>query len=202
VAGKHQESKSLAEHHLKMDSSEEKYDRDQAEHSEIPALLMRHSVALRAYILACVRNRDDADDILQTVAVAVVKTENPPTTDADFLRWAREIARRRILKHYRTNARMGIVDPKALESLAEAAAWVDANEGEDRRRDALMKCVEKLDQETRELLLRRYANPPVSLAELAKIFNRAVSYIAPLMYRVRQQLHACIERRLAAEERA
>jgi RNA polymerase sigma-70 factor (ECF subfamily) len=171
------------------------------ESQEIPALLMRHSGALRAYILACVRHREDADDILQNVAVAVVKTENPPREDADFLRWAREIARRRILKHYRTNSRLGIIDPKTLESLAEAAAWIDAHEGENRRREALLKCVEKLPQETRALLLRRYSSPSISLSELAKLFNRAVSYIAPLLYRVRQQLHACIERRIAAEER-
>lgn len=185
-----------------MDSAEKQPDDSKSDRDEIPALLMRHSGALRAYILACVRNRDDADDLLQTVAVAVVKTENPPTTDADFLRWAREIARRRILKHYRTNSRLGILDPKTLESLAEAAAWVDAEEGENRRREALLKCVEKLPEETRALLLRRYANPPVSINELARLFNRAVSYIAPLMYRVRQQLHSCVERRLAAEDRS
>lgn len=187
---------------MSMDSAEKQPDDSKSDRDEIPALLMRHSGALRAYILACVRNRDDADDLLQTVAVAVVKTENPPTTDADFLRWAREIARRRILKHYRTNSRLGILDPKTLESLAEAAAWVDAEEGENRRREALLKCVEKLPEETRALLLRRYANPPVSINELARLFNRAVSYIAPLMYRVRQQLHSCVERRLAAEDRS
>ena len=174
---------------------------DPPERHEIAALLMRHSAALRAYILACVRNRADADDLLQTVAVAVVKFENPPTDDDGFLRWAREIARRRILKHQRTSNRLGILDPKTLESLAEAAAWAEA-EQRDLRRSALLKCVERLPDETRQLLLRRYANPPLRMEELAKMFGRAVEYVAPLLYRVRQQLHQCIERRLAAEERS
>lgn len=175
---------------------------EQSDCDEIAALLMRHSSRLRAYILACVRNRTDADDLLQMVAIAVIKTENPPTQDADFLRWAREIARRRILKHFRNSSRLGILEPKALESLAEAAAWVDQQDASNFRREALLKCVEKIPSETRALLMRRYANPPASIPELAKMFNRAASYIAPLLYRVRQQLHACIERQLASEERS
>jgi len=171
-----------------------------SERQEIAALLMRHSAALRAYILACVRNRSDTDDILQNVAVEVVKTTNPPTDDLGFLRWSREIARRRILKHYRTNGRLGILDPKTLESLADAAAWADV-EQVDRRQSALRKCIEKLPDKTRELLMRRYSNPPLRIPELAKMFGRAVEYIAPLLYRVRQQLHQCVERQLAAEER-
>lgn len=166
---------------------------------EVAALLMRHTDTLYGYILACVRNQADADDVLQNVAVAVVATASPPTNDADFLRWAREIARRRVLEFRRNQGRTLIYDPALIERLAEAADWVDQNRSGIQRREALLTCVEKLAPQARELLLYRYGESSVKIEHLAARFGKSLDSITSLLYRVRQSLRACVERRLAAE---
>lgn len=166
---------------------------------EAAALLMQHSDTLYGYILACVRNHQDADDVLQDVAVAVVATKSPPTSDVEFLRWAREIARRRILEFRRKRGRTLSYDPALIERLADAADWIDQNRSGSQRRDALLACIEKLAPQARELLLLRYAESSIKTEHLASRFGKSLQSFTSLLYRVRRILRDCVERRLAAE---
>ncbi len=174
---------------------------DPADRNEIAALLMRHSDSVYGYILACVRNRTDADDLLQNVAVAVIAAKTPPTADADFGRWAREIARRRILEYQRGKARLQIVDPLLLERLSEAANFVDQAGQEAARREALLQCVEQLPPRSRQLLIDRYAGASEDIEEIARRFGRTVQGVYSALYRVRQILRDCVDRKLAPEAR-
>src|SRR6516225_2345876 len=81
---------------------------------QIARLLMQHRTALYGYIYACVRNHADAEDILQNVSVAVTESIDKLADEAGFLPWAREIARRRVLAHRRSNAREQAWDPELL----------------------------------------------------------------------------------------
>jgi len=166
------------------------------------ALLMRHSDGLYAYILACVRNRADADDLLQTVAVVVVSSKSVPIADEDFRRWAREIARRRILEHHRRKDRLQVVNPELIERLAEAATWADQHGRALDRRAALLKCVEKLPTDAQALLRHRYGAEINSVEDIAARLGRTVESISSLLYRLREKLRICVEHRLATEGRA
>ena len=72
-----------------------------AHQAEVIRLLTRHHMALYAYIYACVRSHHDAEDILQNVSVAVMGAVDQLTDPEGFLPWAREIARRCVLTHWR-----------------------------------------------------------------------------------------------------
>jgi RNA polymerase sigma-70 factor (ECF subfamily) len=169
---------------------------------KLAMLLMRHQQALYGYLLACVRNQTDADDLMQSVAVAVFETHAAPLGDQDFLRWAREIARRRVLEYFRTRPRAQPVDPRLFDRLAEAADWVERAGGVAPRREWLLDCIEKLPPENRELLAARYGEAAAQPEQLATRFGRSVQGIYSLLYRIRQMLRACVERRLAMEGRS
>lgn len=167
----------------------------------VAALLMRHTDTLYGYILACLRNRHDADDVLQSVAVVIVGAADAPTEDEGFLRWAREIARRRILEFHRVNGRMQVLDPHLVQRLADAAEWAGETRAALDRREALLKCVEKLPADAREVLLHRYGERQLSMEQIAVLVGRSVDGITSYLYRVRAALRNCVDRRLTAEGR-
>src|SRR5262245_6227373 len=119
-------------------------------------LLMQHRTALYAYVFACVRNHDDAEDIQQNVSVAVMEALAQLADESGFLPWAREIARRRVLAHQRSSRRLLPLDAEVVARLAEVANHADQDRPAGRLRSALMSCLEKLPPDNQRLIAMRY----------------------------------------------
>lgn len=168
-------------------------------HGQVTRLLIQHRTALYGYIFACVRNHDDAEDIFQNVSVAITESIARLTDEAGFLPWAREIARRRILAHFRTARRERPVDPELVRRLAEAADRVEQARPASTQRAALMACLEGLPAESRRLIVMRYDGSVASAEELAARFGRSVQSIYAQVKRIKAALRECVERRLALE---
>jgi RNA polymerase sigma-70 factor, ECF subfamily len=166
---------------------------------QVARLLMQHRTALYGYILACVRHHADAEDILQNVSVAVTESIDQLTSDAGFLPWAREIARRRILAYRRTARREIPLDPELVQRLAEAAGRVEEERPASARRAALLACLEGLPAESRRLIARRYDGSAADARALAAHFGRTVQSIYAHVKRIKAALRDCVERRLALE---
>ncbi len=166
-------------------------------HAVAARLLMRHRTALYAFILAAVRNHADAEDILQTVSVAVIESIDQLQHESGFLPWAREIARRRMLAFRRTGRRERAYDPELMQRLAEAAERVESETASDDRRAALLACLAAIPERSRKMLGERYAG--WSAESLAARYGRSVQGIYALIKRVKQTLRDCVDRRLALE---
>lgn len=169
---------------------------------QVARLLMQHRTALYGYIFACVRNHDDAEDILQNVSVAVTESIEQLRDDSDFLPWAREIARRRVLEHRRSSRRERPLDPDVVQRLAEAAGWVEDEEPTSVRRAALLACLESLPGESRKLITMRYDGSAADALELAGRFGRTVQSVYAQIKRIKAALRECVARRLALEMRS
>ncbi len=167
--------------------------------AQITRLLMRHRHSLFGYILACVRNTSDAEDILQNVSVVVVESIGKLTSEEGFLPWAREIARRCILSYRRQSNREQVIDPELVQRLAETADRLERSEPASRHQLALQMCLEKLSPENRQLIALRYNGSIRDLSQLAERFGRSVQGIYALIKRIKASLRECVERRLAAE---
>lgn len=162
-------------------------------------LLMRHRTTLYAYIFAGVRNHSDAEDILQNVSLAVVESFAQLTDAGGFLPWSLEIARRRILKHYRNLDRERAVDPQLLVQLAEAAGRVEQSSPTSAYQTALQTCLEGLPAPSRRLMELRYDGSVSGVAELAVRVERSVQSVYAQIKRIKAALRECVERRLTAE---
>jgi DNA-directed RNA polymerase specialized sigma24 family protein len=66
-------------------------------------------------------------------------------------------------------------------------------------REALLECLERLPPESQLLLQARYDGSSVDAAALAHRFGRTEQAVYSLLYRIRQALRDCVERRLRAE---
>ena len=72
-------------------------------------------------------------------------------------------------------------------------------EHQDRRLPHLRECLSKIKESARELVRRRYEDD-LSMNEIAAQLNRTAGAIRKELCLVRQQLHECVERKLALEE--
>jgi RNA polymerase sigma-70 factor (ECF subfamily) len=162
-------------------------------------LLMKHRTALYAYIFAGVRNHVDAEDVLQNVSLAIVEASAQLPEAAGFLPWALEIARRRLLKHYRQSRRERPLDPDLLAQLVGAAERVESRLPTSSYQAALQTCLDSLPPTSRELMQLRYNGSHRNVAELSDCLQQTVQSVYARLKRVKAVLRECVERRLATE---
>jgi len=168
--------------------------------AQIAKLLMQHRTALYSYILACVRSHADAEDILQNVSVAAIESMGELREESGFLPWAREIARRRMLAHFRRLKRELPVDPEVAARLAEAADRLERARPASAHRTALLACLERLPDENRQVIAMRYDGSVSGVADLAGKINRSVAATYSLIKRIKKVLRECVNHRLSVEE--
>lgn len=164
--------------------------------------MLRHRNALLAYLLACVRDHNDAEDLLQEVAVTVVSSFEKLRDEAEFMPWAREIARRHVLSFFRRSSRPLVYNSELVGILADAAARVQEREADNRRCEALRECLQRLPQRSRTILAMRYDGSASGVDEIANALGRSMAATYGLLKRIRQMLRTCVEEKVAAEELA
>jgi len=169
--------------------------------SDVARLLMQYERALYAYIYACVRNGTDADDLFQEVSIAVVQSFSRLESEEGFFPWAREIAHRRVLAHYRTSKskKEQTVEPQVIAALSEAVERVENRQSLSMRREKLMECLESLPAMSRDLIARCYNNSGKSVGMVAEEFGQKVTAVYARVHRIRAILRDCISQRLQEE---
>jgi RNA polymerase sigma-70 factor (ECF subfamily) len=169
------------------------------EHSgEFVQRLTAAQFALKAYITFLVGNPEDAKDVLQEVNVTLWKEAGAYDFGRPFLAWAKTVAWWQV-KTFRTRqARDRLVFDEEL--LARVAAEGGGDEEEMARMlEALEHCVERLTAGQKALLRQRYAQGR-GIAAIAGALRRSADAVSMLLYRIRDKLGQCVERRLAEEE--
>ena len=156
--------------------------------------MTRHQPALEAFCHANLANREDAREVLQATCVKLWQKAADWDPDTEFLPWAFTVARFTILSHYRDQQRDRLVfDEDVVHAMADQIEEVAI--AFDDRREALGRCMKKLDQRQRALLHDHY-NVSKNLREIAEASGRSLSAVKMTLLRIRQQLSACIEREM------
>jgi len=162
--------------------------------------LTAHQTRLRAFIHTLIPDWHSAEDVLQETNTVLWRKADEYEPGTNFHAWTFAIAHNQArlarLRHGRD--RHHFDEPLAEQLASDASAQlVDL----DARRHALSQCFDKLADDQRDLLRRRYtANE--SVAEIAQQLGRPVGSIRQTMYRIRQMLADCINRTLRREARS
>jgi len=69
------------------------------------ALFERHSRSLHGFVRRMVSNRDDADELFQDLAIAVLQHPRGPDNVEQFVSWCRGLAKHMLSHYYRTKRR-------------------------------------------------------------------------------------------------
>jgi RNA polymerase sigma-70 factor, ECF subfamily len=155
--------------------------------------------ALYAYILSLLPSREDANDVLQDANLVMWRRSEEFADGTNFLAWAYQIARFKVLAHHRdTHRDRHIFDDGLLGQLADDAERRAADpEGE---ASLLEDCVEELPAGQRELVRERYA-PGSSVREMAERLGQSASALSVTLSRIRHALLECVQRKLAGRVR-
>lgn len=159
--------------------------------------LTRHQARLRGLIRCLLFNRQDVEDVWQDTNVLLLRKAADFRPGTDFWAWSSQVARYQVLTHCKKLKRDRLVfSDELLATLAEDLG----NRGAeiDDRRTALDACLTKLPAPQRQLLELRYG-PKSSIEEIAVSLERSAGSIRQTLFRIREALLACIERRLVTE---
>jgi RNA polymerase sigma-70 factor (ECF subfamily) len=160
-------------------------------------LLAAHERALFAYTLAIVRDRTLAEDVVQEVALTLLRRWSEFEPVRDFWRLTREIARRQSLAALRRTRKQRLLSEAALDALDRG---FDAmGDDTERRVRALDHCVERLPERWRAIVRMRYWEAR-AVTEIATTLDSSANTISVTLNRVRTRLADCVAEQLAAAE--
>jgi RNA polymerase sigma-70 factor (ECF subfamily) len=152
------------------------------------------------YILTLLPNRDDADDAFQETCVVLWKKWSEWDRQCKFVTWACGIAHH-VVRNVRRSKRRATSVALPNDILDELAGLQVAMESQlSARREALTGCLEKLPPPQRELIERTYLSG-TPIRDVAQGMTDSASSVYMRLYRIRQTLHDCIDRAVAAEDR-
>jgi RNA polymerase sigma-70 factor (ECF subfamily) len=150
---------------------------------------------LTAYIRTLVAPWGSVEDVLQEVNLVLWRKAAEFDGRGTFLTWACRIAYLQVLAYRKRCARARAVplDDAILDDLAGPLA--DEVQS-DERLEALQNCLQQLPALARQLLAARYQDGG-SVQSAAQLVGRTPESVRVSLHRLRQQLLACIQRRLA-----
>lgn len=153
--------------------------------------------SVRAFVAAAVRSVSDREDVLQQVALTVARRFEEYDERRPFVAWVLWLAKSRIVDFYRAQERQRMVlTDGLLDRVAETL--VESHSRESSRREALGHCLDGLPERSRSLVTLRY-HDGLSMDEIASAVRSTPGSVRVALFRIREALAACIERRLAAE---
>jgi RNA polymerase sigma-70 factor (ECF subfamily) len=168
-----------------------------AEMRELASLWVKAQPAIAAYLSAFVRDYHHLQDLLQEVAEAAATHFHKYDRQRSFLAWTLGIARRRVMRYYRTQHReRHVFSHEATKVIADAVERVEPEL--EARRAALKKCLDNLEGQRHRVLILRYelGYSPHEIAELLGLTSTAVR---SMLHRIRRSLAACVSKQLALQ---
>ena len=162
---------------------------------QLAAAWTRAQPTVAAFITSMVLDFNDAEDVLQQTAVALVRKFEDYDSSRPFIAWAIGIARNEVLKHRRNRAmQRHLLSDDTLDQLA--ATHEEMADELDAMRRVLSKCLEAVEGQAREALDLRYGED-LKPGVIATRLGLAAGTVRVILHRVRAALRECIERRLA-----
>jgi RNA polymerase sigma-70 factor (ECF subfamily) len=146
------------------------------------------------FVFASIPDFQQAEDVLQEIAVVLYRKFHQYQPDRPFIPWALAVARLEVLSSKRKQARSPLeLHPDLLGHLGDLC--LEMKPELDARTVALQECLRKLDPRALDLIELRYEQglPPRQIAAAA---GSTSLRIRARLNRIRSLLRACIERQL------
>jgi RNA polymerase sigma-70 factor (ECF subfamily) len=152
---------------------------------------------LYGYVYSLLGDHSRAADVVQESNMVLWRKLDEFRPSKPFLPWAFAIARFQVLAHLRDHKRDRLLlDADLVETLSDEA---QRQAGQlDSLREALRPCIQLLTPRNRDLIEQRYFRA-MSVANVAEAIEQTVGSVKVVLLRVRRQLAACVQKRLAAE---
>ena len=162
-------------------------------------LYARHEPQLRGFVLALVPDWNDAQDVMQQVSLVLWRKFDQFRPGTNFLAWACQVARLEAKDHRERRGReRALFSAAFVEAVADEALAMSDELGD--RQQALQRCLERLPEPQRRMLLLRYESG-ATVDAVAAAVGRSVEAVYKSLSRVRQALMECVDRKVLAADR-
>jgi len=167
---------------------------DEVHHERFMRLFLEHEPELLRTALIYLPTRNDAREVVQETAVALLRDFEKFDASRPFAAWACGYVRIEVRRYLRAMSRQSLISVKAADILAVAESRV--TEESEARSCALKNCLEQLPDQQRELVQGYYLDER-SVATLASEQGRTADAVYKSLQRIRNVLLGCIEGKLA-----
>ncbi|WP_437206546.1 sigma-70 family RNA polymerase sigma factor [Planctomicrobium sp. SH664] len=152
---------------------------------------------LLKYIRIMVYDRADAGDLFQETSLVLWRRFPSFRQGGDFSNWAIGIARRQLLKYWRTRKKERLTFSESLlESLANDAGELVSESTS--QQTAFEECLRRLTVRQHELI-RLFYGEGCSYASIAARWNRSIHAVHKALKVMRRALLQCVESKLPEE---
>jgi len=170
---------------------------ESAQREELARLWSEAEVAVQAYVFAAIRGFQDAEDVVQQVAVTAARRFDEYDPTRPFVAWVLWLAKARVIDHYRSQGRRRLVFSEVLlDQIAESLVRRQSQDAA--RTAALEKCIGKLPEKSRRLMEMRYADD-ASMEAIAAALQSTAGAVRVMLFRIRGLLADCVRAELAKE---
>jgi RNA polymerase sigma-70 factor (ECF subfamily) len=153
-----------------------------------------HERQLTEYVHALIPLWQDAEDVLQDVKLRLWEQFDSFQTGTDFAAWAFTIARYAIRTHRtRCQRKRVCFDDRLMDKISQHLAAAPSSA--DPRLSSLIDCVRTLSEANRRLLHLVYASQR-KIKEVARELGQTSSATYVALFRIRNSLYECMEKRL------
>jgi RNA polymerase sigma-70 factor (ECF subfamily) len=168
------------------------------QHDQFVERFVRSQDRIYAYVALLLPNRADAEEVFQQTSLILWKKWQQFDPARDFVRWACGVAHLEVRNFLRKHADKGRVylSEDVLAEVAEVR--LESHDVLEARRQALRRCLDRLEAGTRELLERCYAGRE-SIKTIAESRGQRPNVLYMTLKRLRRALFDCVNRTLAAE---
>jgi RNA polymerase sigma-70 factor (ECF subfamily) len=161
-------------------------------------LLGAHERNLFAYVYALAPSWQDAEEVMQRVRIRIWQQFDQYDVEKPFEPWARAIAYYLVLAYRKEKSRQREFFTEAI--LESVSSEFDKHlQHADDRREALLRCLDKLDRHRRELVTTYYSATPRTSDAIAAKLSMTPNALRQAMFRIRKILHDCVARTIHAE---
>ena len=171
---------------------------EQDRSSELVQLMMKYQRRIFAYIHTLVPSRSDAEDILQEASVTICEKFSDFQTGTNFYSWACQIAYWKVRAARKKFATSKVVfNQEVLDVISQTR--IEAEEELDNRHSTLSRCLKKLNDRDRRMVLTRYESGK-NVTAAAQASGRTIQGAYKALNRIRKTLFDCVSFELTTEK--
>jgi len=172
---------------------------EEQNNKELAVFWVQSQPTIAAFIHSLVPNFQDADDILQNVAIITVEKFNEFDRNRSFSAWSTGIAKNLILKYYANKgSKKPILGIEVIEKVAQVYDQdpQSIHDRIDSIEKALKKCIQRLKDKIKKIVQMHYMDE-LSPARIAQLLSLTTNNVSVTLHRVRLSLKSCVNQELS-----
>lgn len=173
------------------------------EHSDSEKLAVywaQHQPVIAGYISSLISNFQDADDVLQNVAMVTVKKFDEYDREKPFVSWAIGIAKNMILRYYAEKKSRLMLDHRAIQAVSRIyeAEFKTISRQNEIAKSALERCLQQVKGRWKKILEMYYLRE-LSPVRISQQLGITPNNVFVSLHRIRTALRKCVNGQLQKE---